>query len=132
MNARFFGPDGAEINQEDLFKHGLIGVDLDGTLAYYDKWRGETHIGKPIPAMVERVQKWIEMGKDVVIFTARVAEPDPDIRYNICNAISNWCLKYIGEYLPITNTKDYRMVELWDDRAVSVETNTGRVIGRRS
>ena len=30
---------------------GWIGVDLDGTLAFYDMWRGMEHIGKPIPAM---------------------------------------------------------------------------------
>lgn len=29
-----------------------LGVDLDGTLAVYDKWRGIEHIGAPIPAMV--------------------------------------------------------------------------------
>ena len=29
-------------------------VDLDGTLAHYDKWRGIDHIGKPIPAIQVR------------------------------------------------------------------------------
>ena len=44
---------------------GWIGVDLDGTLAYYDYWRGPEHIGEPIPAMLERVQRWLAEGKDV-------------------------------------------------------------------
>jgi len=35
-----------------------IGVDLDGTLAVYDGWRGPEHIGPPVPAMVERVKRW--------------------------------------------------------------------------
>ena len=39
---------------------GWIGVDLDGTLAHYDKWRGVEHIGKPVPVMLERVKKWLE------------------------------------------------------------------------
>lgn len=54
---------------------GWVGVDLDATLCYYDKWRGPTHIGKPIPAMVSRVEQWLKDGKDVRIVTARVA-PD--------------------------------------------------------
>ena len=28
---------------------GWIGVDLDGTLARYDGWRGIDHIGEPMP-----------------------------------------------------------------------------------
>lgn len=34
---------------------GWIGVDLDGTLAHYEGWKGVEHIGEPIPAMVERI-----------------------------------------------------------------------------
>jgi hypothetical protein len=34
--------------------NGWIGVDLDGTLAFYDEWIGPEHIGAPIPGMVDR------------------------------------------------------------------------------
>jgi hypothetical protein len=51
---------------------GWIGVDLNGTLAEYHGWVNECHIGKPIPAMVERVRQWLDCGVDVRIFTARV------------------------------------------------------------
>ena len=51
---------------------GWIGVDLDGTLAEYNGWQGPANIGAPIPAMVERVKAWLEEGRDVRIFTARV------------------------------------------------------------
>ena len=37
-----------------------IGVDLDGTLAEWDGWKGHEHIGPPIPAMLERVKRWIK------------------------------------------------------------------------
>lgn len=50
---------------------GWIGVDLDGTLAHYDGWKGPEHIGAPIPAMVERVKAWLAEGKEVRISTAR-------------------------------------------------------------
>lgn len=51
-----------------------IGVDLDGTLAYYDGWKGEHHIGDPIPEMLDRVKGWLEQGYEVRIVTARVCQ----------------------------------------------------------
>jgi len=59
--------------KERHLSNGWIGVDLDGTLAYYDEWRGLYHIGEPIPAMVDRVKRWLAEGRDVRIFTARVS-----------------------------------------------------------
>lgn len=97
-----------------------IGVDLDGTLAYYDKWDG-VNIGEPIPQMVNRVKKWIADGILVKIFTARAAEAE-----NIY-AIKTWCQEHIGTVLEITNKKDKRMIQLWDDRAVRVVKNQGRI-----
>jgi hypothetical protein len=101
--------------------NGWIGVDLDGTLAEYNGWKGEKHIGKPIPLMVERVKKWLEEGKEVRIFTARVWQYAPDVE----DTIQKWCIKHIGQILPITCFKDYGMIELWDDRCVQVMPNTG-------
>jgi hypothetical protein len=101
--------------------NGWIGVDLDGTLAKYDGWKGERHIGEPIPKMVERVKGWLAEGKDVRIFTARAFQYNPDQE----SVIQRWCAKHIGEILPITCWKDFQMVELWDDRCVQVIPNTG-------
>lgn len=100
---------------------GWIGVDLDGTLAVYDFWRGETHIGEPIPPMVDRVRTWLLQGRDVRIFTARAAGGD-----GVISAINKWTTEHLGYALPVTNCKDYSMIELWDDRCVQVEKNTGR------
>lgn len=124
---------------------GWIGVDLDGTLARYDGWKGVDHIGEPIPAMVERVKTWLAQGREVRIFTARVA-PRPvegglklDLESLKAAAkhtidamvpIQVWCVKVFGRPLPVTYKKDYDMVELWDDRAVCVERNTGRILGQ--
>lgn len=103
---------------------GWIGVDLDGTLAHYDGWVSETHIGEPVPKMVERVKAWLAAGVCVCIVTARVSGEDRD-PCEIADVIAAWCLEHIGQVLPITNKKDYGMVELWDDRAVQVIPNTG-------
>ena len=111
---------------------GWIGVDLDGTLAQYEGWRGELHIGAPVPKMVERVRKWFMDGVDVRIFTARVWDDhgQRDIE-PVTHAIQCWCLRHLGFSLPVTNVKDFHMVELWDDRAVQIKPNTGeRVDGQ--
>ena len=108
---------------------GWIGVDLDGTLAEYHNWEGIEHIGKPIPCMVNRVKQWLADGKEVRIFTARVSlQQDLVMLEKARNAINAWCRLYIGQELPITCTKDWHMIELWDDRCVQVDLNTGHPI----
>lgn len=108
--------------------NGWIGVDLDGTLAEYNGWVSPTHIGAPIPKMVNRIRRWLSEGRQVRIFTARVFASgrvnDEELGLVIM-AIGDWCEEHIGQRLPITCTKDYGMVELWDDRAVQVIPNTG-------
>jgi hypothetical protein len=98
---------------------GWIGVDLDGTLAHYDGWHGETHIGPPVPAMLEKVKDWINQGKLVKIFTARACNPES------VAIIQAWCEEHIGVILEVTATKDFGMIELWDDRCVQVIPNEG-------
>lgn len=101
---------------------GWIGVDLDGTLARYEGWKGPEHVGAPIPQMVDRVKRWLTEGKQVKIFTARVCNGDPRGTREV---IEQWCFEHIGCVLPVTNEKDYGMTELWDDRCVQVIPNTG-------
>lgn len=106
---------------------GWIGVDLDGTLAHYEEWRGISHIGEPIPLMAKRVRDWLGQGIEVRIFTARVSPQFTD--HNEARAhIQHWTRQHFGTTLAVTSVKDFQMVELWDDRAVRVETNTGRRI----
>jgi hypothetical protein len=109
---------------EESMNDGWIGVDLDGTLAAYTKFTGETQIGEPIPLMVKRVKAWLKTGKEVRIFTARVAHPD-DMEA-VTNAIHHWCVLHLGKQLRVTCKKDHKMIELWDDRCVQVIPNTGR------
>jgi hypothetical protein len=109
---------------------GWIGVDLDGTLAHYDGWRGTAHIGEPVPAMRDRVLRWMAQGLEVRIFTARVCLerlPDSDGSGEDARGyIEAWLEKHGMGGLAITNQKDLAMHELWDDRAVQVQVNTGQ------
>lgn len=113
---------------------GWIGVDLDGTLALYDEWRGHDHIGEPIELMLNRVKGWLDDGVyDVRIFTARICpatmslDKDKDV-LKIESTIKSWSKKHIGRELEVTCMKDFAMVELWDDRAIRIEHNTGKII----
>lgn len=103
-----------------------VGVDLDKTLATAGKFKGIAVIGKPIPAMVDRVKDMIKDGTDVRIFTARISEDSTGIAKA---QIEAWCQRNLGVALPVTNKKDELMVKLFDDRAVQVEPNTGKVVG---
>lgn len=133
-------------NTEYGHAENWIGVDLDGTLAEYKSGQysvmGAHYIGAPVPSMLRRVKRWRDEGKTVKIFTARVdggraLPPDSPalLEYRdterMRRCIEAWCVEHIGEALPITNIKDYGMVELWDDRAVGVERNTGYVLHRK-
>lgn len=46
-------------------------VDLDGTLAHYDDWKGEAHFGAPIPHAKDALLELKEWGWRIVIFTTR-------------------------------------------------------------
>jgi len=113
---------------------GWFGVDLDGTLA---EWHGDINaIGAPIPLMVERVKKWLAEGREVRIVTARVAGTERTNPEGIVDSIEfankqrhmimEWCMVVFDRVIPVTAEKDFGMIMLWDDRCVSVETNTGR------
>ena len=67
--------------------------------------------------MVRKVKAWLYEGRDVRLFTARKPHP----------AIRKWMHEHLGALLPITSVKDPDMQALYDDRAVQVERNTGKV-----
>ena len=106
-----------------------IGFDLDGTLAEYSSWQGVTHIGRPIPKMVSEVRRYLEAGWTVKIFTARTSSLNtPEDQALARSTIEEWCLNHIGQKLEVTSEKDFNLVEYYDDRAISVEFNTGIIL----
>lgn len=105
---------------------GWIGVDLDGTLAHYEGWKGPDNIGEPIPKMMKRVKNWLEEGIEVKIFTARASVPSQ------IYPVKKWLEKHGLGGVAITNMKDIRMIELWDDRVIQVIPNTGEPVKKGS
>lgn len=98
---------------------GWIGVDLDGTLAEY---HGSRRIGPPIIPMLNRVKAWLAIGQQVKIVTARAADPEA------IPLIQDWLQQQGLPRLQVTDKKDFAMLELWDDRCVTVEFNTGKIL----
>lgn len=110
---------------------GKVLFDLDGTLAIYKGWKGERHIGEPIPAMIQIVKEKLAAGYVCEVFTARMSDPDPKCRQEVAQAVSQWTLKHIGVALNTTCTKDFSVVEIYDDRAKQVIFNTGVLVEDR-
>jgi hypothetical protein len=112
----------SEGEKKGYTQKGWIGVDLDGTLACVDTLSDISKIGDPVPQMVNLVKKLLQEGHRIKIFTARAS----DTRQ--VAMIHKW-LKHIG--LPefeVTNIKDFEMIRLYDDRAVQVIANTGKLV----
>jgi len=103
-----------------------IGVDLDGTLARDLGSARQDQIGSPIEPMVIRVKRWIAEGYTVKIFTARASSPRQ------VAVIKEWLAACGLPDLEVTNVKDRRMIELWDDRCVQVTTNLGEPINLKA
>jgi len=104
---------------------GWIAVDLDGTLAQYDERRGVEWIGPLIEPMLLRVQQWLQSDIEVRIFTARAGEQ------SLLPALHDWLAQAGLGQLTVTNQKDLDLLQIWDDRAVQVETNTAELLTSR-
>lgn len=104
---------------------GWVGFDLDGTLAVYDRWRGIEHVGAPIKPIVAILREMVAEGRPVKIFTARVADEKsaPEVRRHVWA----WLEKQGLPPIEITNIKDFQMISLYDDRAIQVVPNEGRL-----
>jgi len=112
-------------DEEEIIEE-WIGIDLDGTLAYYDGiWRGIEHIGKPIKPMIDFVKDLVSQGKKIKIFTARAKNKDT-IPY-----IHKWLKENNLPKFEVTNEKDFGMIMLYDDRCMQVITNSGEIVKKR-
>jgi hypothetical protein len=106
----------------DTAANGWIAVDLDGTLARYESRHGIAVIGKAIEPTLARVKQWLDAGIEVRIFTARASDPA------LLPPLQKWLAENALPPLAITNRRDQDLIQLWDDRVVQVELNSGEVL----
>ena len=104
-----------------------LAVDLDGTLAVYDGWKGEDNIGDIIVPIAEKIKQRVAEGWGVAIFTARVSSKLSNEVDHATRVIWKWLDdNYMSQYISgITAVKGKHFTEFWDDRASAVEKNQG-------
>ena len=104
----------------------IIAVDLDGTLAYYDGWKGIEHIGPVIPEVANAMERAQAEGAEVHLFTARVSDPEDAAEAH--QVISKWAEANHFNFASITAVKHKFFSEFWDDRAIQVIKNEGMFV----
>ena len=72
--------------------------------------------------MMERVKRWLSEGYTIKIFTARASDLHREM------VVRAWLDSHGLQACGITNVKDFGMIELYDDRCVAVEPNTGKLL----
>lgn len=113
-----------------------IGFDLDGTLAKYTSGdSSHCRVGEPIQPMCDLLKRYLAEGWRVKIVTARVGPHgdhprSEEQRLASMKAVEDWTEVMFGKRLEVVCSKDYLMVALFDDLAVQVEPNTGRILGQ--
>ena len=100
-----------------------VGFDLDGTLAEHGKYKGPEHIGTMIQRMKEILLECLRQRFRVKIMTARMSHADT--RDEARTIIQDWLEANGLPRLEVTCKKDYKMIRLYDDRAIQVIPNTG-------
>ena len=101
----------------------IIAVDLDGTLAQYDGWKGIDHIGPVIPEVANAMEQAQAEGAEVHLFTSRVSDPEDAAEAH--QVISKWAEANHFNFASITAVKHKFFTEFWDDRAIQVIKNQG-------
>lgn len=114
------------LKKEDYSKKKLTYyVDLDGTLAYFERWNNIGDIGEPINEIKEKILKWINEGITIKIFTARAYKKE------LIKPIRKWLLlNGLPPTLEITNIKGVDCDLIFDDKAREVIYNTGIIVNR--
>lgn len=113
-----------------------VAFDLDGTLAIYNSWEeNEWKIGEPIKPMLDLLKHKLEKGYDCRILTARAGLTEArndegqaateEYQEKQVRLVKGWCLKYLSVELEVTASKDFKMLEYYDDRCIQVIPNKG-------
>lgn len=100
---------------------GWVGFDFDGTLCQFPYPDGLPY-GPNQPKMVGILRNFIAAGAAVKIVTARASDP-----YTRAS-VNDWLRKNDFPAIPITDKKDWTMLALFDDRAITVDPITGEVM----
>jgi len=72
-----------------------VAVDLDGTLAQYDGWKGIDHIGDPLPGAKEFLTALKDKGYSIEIYTTRCnSHVNNQTAHHLAQRIYEWLRKH--------------------------------------
>lgn len=102
-------------------------LDLDGVLAYYDKWRGNDHIGYPNPEGVKLANLLKVIGVKIIVDTCRLNHQWPDCDYiKVEYDIRVWLEKFKIPYDELWTCGGKPFAHAYvDDRGVHFPSNKG-------
>ena len=111
----------------------VVAIDLDGTLAHYDHWRGPEHIGVPVTEAIAICHLLHKAGVKVIVYTCRTNKTMNEISgINTAKMVADiekwlhyWGLGYIQ--LNTDDGKPFAHAYI-DDRAVYFKRNGGELV----
>lgn len=115
-------------SEEEIVAGDVVAFDLDGTLAFYNGYKGPEHIGDPIPKAIALAKEYLEKGVRVVIFTARVGSENQAANDVSRSYVEEWTVQHVGQKLEVTAQKSPMFKLIYDDRARQVVENLGLVV----
>lgn len=100
-------------------KKKVHAVDADGTLFETIVPYDPNKLGKPVPRMVRNIRRWLKLGDQVVILTARMnrAVHSPGRLRKTNMMINAVCQKLFGRHFVCTAEKHPMMTDFWDNNA---------------
>lgn len=121
---------------------GWVGFDLDGTLIKHCTQEEVVRyiLGEPIAEVVQLMHKEKANGYELKIFTARVSMGCNPLEHTMARrifvikqtkAIQEWSKIKFGEIYDVTCQKDFNCIRIYDDRAMRVICDTGKLCCER-
>lgn len=121
---------------DDFDEEPYFWCDLNGTLVFHEKGtpvfdaEGRFIIGKPVNRMVRRIRRMLSEGMKIKIMSGSVGLGGNKAE-TAERTIKDWCKEHLGRELEVTATITPRCLGIFNDKAIPIVRNTGRVRGER-
>jgi hypothetical protein len=103
----------------------IVAVDFDGTLCDPDNILSGYRMGQPEPGAILATKEIVNMGHQIIIFTARAVQ-DPRVH----KAVADWADYFNIPYSGITNIKSPHFECIIDNRALKYDKNWPLLVHR--
>jgi len=98
----------------------IVCVDLDGTLAHYDEWKGIENIGEPIEGAREFMDALRSEGFHIILYTCRMRGRRGNEMIDVSKIIVEWLRKHAINVDDIWGNEGKPFAHAYvDDRGVS-------------